>query len=227
MEITKKTNNKYLDMVKDIAIYGAGGLGREIACVLQKINEINKTWNLIGFFDDALTPGTDCPYGVVLGGMDALNKWKTPLSIVVAIGSVKGLKNVLERITNPLVDFPNIIAPSVFFFDEESVKIGKGNVITFSCRLSCNIQIGDFNIMNGGVSFGHDVSIGSFNIMFPETRLSGQVHVGDRNFFGARTFVAQGLTVGSDTRIGVGSVILRNTKDGFLYMGNPAKKIII
>ena len=35
-----------------IAIYGAGGLGREIACVLKKINMVTPTWNLLGFFDD-------------------------------------------------------------------------------------------------------------------------------------------------------------------------------
>ena len=38
--------------MRDIAIYGAGGLGREIACVLKKINMVTPTWNLLGFFDD-------------------------------------------------------------------------------------------------------------------------------------------------------------------------------
>lgn len=35
--------------MRDIAIYGAGGLGREIACVLKKINMVTPTWNLLGF----------------------------------------------------------------------------------------------------------------------------------------------------------------------------------
>ena len=38
--------------MKDIAIYGFGGFGREVACVIQAINEIEPTWNLVGFFDD-------------------------------------------------------------------------------------------------------------------------------------------------------------------------------
>ena len=50
---------------------------------------------------------------------------------------------------------------------------------------------------------------------------------GDGNFFGARTFVAQGLKIGNNTRVGAGAIVLRNTKDGLLYMGNPAKKVEI
>ena len=38
--------------MKNIAIYGAGGFGREVACLLNIINEKEPTWNLVGFFDD-------------------------------------------------------------------------------------------------------------------------------------------------------------------------------
>ena len=40
--------------MKDIAIYGAGGLGREVACLIRMINESKEIpeWNFIGFFDD-------------------------------------------------------------------------------------------------------------------------------------------------------------------------------
>lgn len=41
--------------LKDIAVYGAGGFGREIACLIRLINESleEPKWNFIGFFDDA------------------------------------------------------------------------------------------------------------------------------------------------------------------------------
>ena len=35
--------------VKDIAIFGAGGFGREVACLLRKINAVEPTWNFVGF----------------------------------------------------------------------------------------------------------------------------------------------------------------------------------
>ena len=38
--------------MKDIAIYGAGGFGKEVACLIKRINEQEPTWKLVGFFDD-------------------------------------------------------------------------------------------------------------------------------------------------------------------------------
>lgn len=75
--------------MKDIAIYGFGGFGREVACIINAINRVEPTWNIIGFFDDGVETGTDCKYGKVLGSMDTLNKWPTDLSVVFAIGSGK------------------------------------------------------------------------------------------------------------------------------------------
>lgn len=213
--------------MKDIAIYGFGGLGREVACVINKINEVEPTWNIIGYFDDGEPVGKECKYGKVLGNVDTLNAWSTPLSVVIAIATPKYLELVSSKITNPLVDFPNIIAPGVFMFDEESVSLGKGNLITFGCRFSCNVTLGDFNVLDGMISLGHEACIGSYNAIFPETRISGQTSIGDKNFFGARCFVAQCLKVGNGNRFGAGTFVLRKIKDDGLYMGNPAKKVTI
>lgn len=211
--------------MKDILIYGFGGFGREVACILNKINEVSPTWNIIGYIDDGVEVGTECKYGKVLGNIDTLNAWDKPVCVAIAIGSTKYLKEIPEKITNPLVEFPNIIAPNIFYFDESSVTMGKGNIITFGCRMSCEITIGDFNILNGNISFGHDVVLGNYNVMFPEVRISGQTTIGDNNFFGARCFAAQCLKIGNRNRFGAGSYVLRKIKDDGTYMGNPAKKL--
>lgn len=213
--------------MKDIAIYGFGGFGHEVACLIQQINLIEPTWNVIGYIDDGIPKGAECKYGKVLGNIDTLNSWSTPISVVIAIGNVKNLETISAKIVNPKVDFPNLIAPNCFFFDKGSVVIGKGNIITFGCRMSCNIHIGDFNILNGCISFGHDVVLGNYNVMFPETRISGQVTIGDKNFFGARCFASQTIKIGNENRFGAGTFILRRIKDGGFYMGNPAKKVDI
>ena len=72
--------------MKDIAIYGAGGFGREVACLIERINKARETpiWNFIGFFDDGIPSTNDYPQGPVLGDINVLNTWKTSLSITVA-----------------------------------------------------------------------------------------------------------------------------------------------
>ena len=38
--------------MKDIAIFGVGGFGREVLALIKNINEVTPTWNIVGFFDD-------------------------------------------------------------------------------------------------------------------------------------------------------------------------------
>lgn len=208
--------------MKNIAIYGAGGFGREIACLIKRINEKNKQWDFIGFFDDGKDRGSHNEYGKILGGISELNSWKSPLSIVIAIGSPKILFSVVSKISNKLVDFPNIIAPDVTFLDYESLQLGKGNLICSSCLFSCNIKIGDFNIFNGFITVGHDTQIGNYNSLMPAVRVSGEVGIGNCNFFGVSSVVLQQIQIGCNTIIGTNSVVIRKTKDGNTYVGNPA-----
>ena len=43
--------------MKDIAIFGVGGFGREVLTLIQDINKVEPTWNVIGFFDDGYEIG--------------------------------------------------------------------------------------------------------------------------------------------------------------------------
>lgn len=213
--------------MKDIAIYGFGGFGREIACLIKDMNSIKPEYNLIGFFDDGHQIGEKNRYGAVLGGINELNGWNSELAVVLAISTPASLKNISKSIINDNVWFPNIIAPNTKIFDEEAFKIGHGNIFFLGCRLSCDVEIGNFNLANGAVSLGHDVKVGNYNTFGPSTRISGSCTIGNENFFGVNATVLQGLHIGDNTRIGAGAFIMRNTKDNNLYIGNPAKIIKI
>ena len=39
--------------MKDIAVFGKGGYGQEMKCLIDAINRVNPEWNFIGYFDDA------------------------------------------------------------------------------------------------------------------------------------------------------------------------------
>ena len=211
-----------MNSMKDIAIYGAGGCGREIACLIRIINKRKKSWNFIGFFDDGKEIGERNDYGSVIGGMKELNSWDKLLCVVFAIGSSKILSKLTSSITNPLLDFPNIISPDTIFIDENKVTFGKGNVIFMSSLISCNVKIGDFNFFNSMNTIGHDVIIGNCNVFMPSTRISGQVTIGDENIFGVSSTVIQNVQIGNRTTVGANSLIIRKTKDDMTYMGCPA-----
>ena len=211
--------------MKNIAIYGAGGFGKEVACILNLINEKTPTWELVGFFDDGKVKGLQIShFGIVLGKLNDLNDWTEPLSIAFAVGSPQILQKLVTAITNPNIDFPNIIHPEAFFADKRSLQIGMGNVIVRGCSFSCDVTIGNFNQFNSISALAHDVKVGDFNVFMPLTRISGETTICNNNFFGIGSIVLQGLYIGNQTRIGAGSILMTKTKDGFLYMGNPARK---
>ncbi|NMA30802.1 NeuD/PglB/VioB family sugar acetyltransferase [Proteiniphilum propionicum] len=209
--------------MKKIAIYGAGGFGREVACLIQKINEKTPEWDIIGFFDDGIEKGTKNEYGVVLGGINEVNEYPDNLAIAVAIASPKIVEKIVSNITSSNIYFPNIISPDVIYLDENNIKIGSGNIICTGCLLSCNVDLGNFNILNGFIPVGHDTKIGNFNSIMPSVKISGEVTIGNRNFFGVNSVVLQQIKIGNDTVIGANSLIIRKTKDGMTYVGSPAK----
>lgn len=211
--------------MQKLVIYGAGGFGREIACLINSINQVKKQWDLIGFIDDGLSAGHSNSFGKVIGDLSTLNDYPEKIAVAISVATPEILKKLTEGLKNPNVWYPNLIAPDVKFHHQDSLSIGIGNILFFSCRISCNVKIGNFNLMNSLVSLGHDVNIGNRNVLNPAVRISGDCSVGNDNFFGIQSIILQGLNIGNNTRIGVSSVVMRNTKDDSLYFGNPAKKI--
>lgn len=210
--------------MKDIAIFGAGGFGKEVAVLINSISKRNN-WNLIGFFDDGVKKGTQVShFGEVLGGMDELNAWDAPLDVVIAIGNPRTLKNIRERMDNPHLFFPNVISDESIIKDPQSFHMGKGNILYGRNVVSCDVTIGNYNLLNGNVVMGHDVTVGDYNIFMPRINVSGEVSIGSENLFGVGSIIIQRLKIGNHITLSAGSVLLTKPKDESLYMGNPAKR---
>lgn len=212
--------------MKDIAIYGGGGFGKEVACLIKRINEKEPTWNLIGFFDDnpTLKGKMISHFGPCVGGINELNEYPKEIAVVVAIGNSTIVQRIVKSVINPHVSYPNLIHPDFVISDIESFSIGRGNIIQGGCTVTCNVSIGDFNILNGAICFGHDVNVGSYNTFMPASRISGEVTIGECNFFGVGSIVLQQIKIGNNIRLGAGSVLMTKPKEGNLYIGVPAKK---
>lgn len=214
--------------MKDIAIYGAGGLGREVACCMDKFFVDDEQRRFIGFFDDGKHKGEQISHlGNCLGGSNELNVWPVPIDVVLCFGNGNTSKKIFDKIENQNVSFPNLIHQDFRISDPDTFRIGQGNIITGGCCVTTNITIGDFNLLNGDVVFGHDVHVGSYNTFMPGCRVSGEVSIGNYCLFGAMSFVKQCLTIGNGVRLSPLSSLLTNPRDYTLYIGNPAKRFKI
>ena len=211
--------------MKDIAIYGAGGLGRELAAALDYLTWDNpEGWNFVGFFDDGEPVWKQVgKYGKILGGIDELNNWKSPLNVVLCFGAPETIRIVKNKITNPLISFPNLIHKGFWVSDRDTFSIGQGNIIQGGCCATTNVRIGNFNLFNGDVVIGHDVQIGDCNVLMPGCRISGEAHIGNRCLIGAMSFIKQLIHVGDGVQLSPLSALLTKPKPGATYIGNPAK----
>lgn len=209
--------------MKDIVIYGAGGSGREVACALNSINKVSPVWNLLGFLDDGLPVGTENEYGIIIGDKSFLGQYLERLAVVIAIGNAEVIKKIVDSINRDNIWFPNIIAPEVRIADADHTQMGRGNVIFNNTLLSINTKLGDFNFLDS-CECGHDSCMGDYNVLMTGTKICGGVKIGDGNFFGINSVVLQYHKVGNNVKVGAGSIVMRDTEDDNLYIGNPAIK---
>lgn len=208
-----------------IAIYGAGGFGKEVACLIKRINEAGGDWEMIGFFDDTVPVGEKVSrYGRVFGGMKALLQVTDPLAVAVAINDNKAVRRIRESIISDHITFPNLIDPSVFLVDPQTFTIGIGNIIQNDCMISCDVKIGNFNLINDHVVVGHDNIIGDFNGLMPGAHLSGGITIGNNNLLGAASVVLQCQTIGNGVTLGANSVLMTHPRDNSTYIGVPARR---
>lgn len=211
--------------MKDIAIYGVGGFGREILTLIKDINRVNPQWNIIGFFDDAYPQG-EIHNGIpTLGGMEVLNGCPTDLALAVAIGTPRINKMVVDKITNPKVSFPTLIHPTVLIGDSDYVKIGKGCLICAANIITTNVMIGDFVILNLACTVGHDTVIGNHAAFMPSVNISGEVNVCECVYVGTGAKIINQIEIGQNTIIGAGAVVARSLPADCTAVGVPARVI--
>lgn len=210
-------------MIRDIAIYGAGGLGREMALLLEQINEVEKRWNLIGFFDDFQTEPTALGMNL-LGGVHNLNEYRRSLAVLIAIADSGARRKIVTSVSNTLIDFPVIVHPQCIL-GAASNQIGRGSVLTAGCILTTGIVIREFVIVNLSVTVGHDVTIGAFSSLMPGAHISGNVTIGEGVLFGTGATILQNLKVGAGARIGAGAVVTKSVERGTTVVGVPAREV--
>ncbi|MGC4023579.1 MAG: acetyltransferase [Cyclobacteriaceae bacterium] len=212
-------------MKKKIAIYGAGGFGRETALMISQINAVNSPWEIIGFFDDGIPKETTVDGLLVLGGMKELNSYQSDLSICLAVADPDIRRDLVSKISNNKIDFPVMIHPLANIGDVERNRFGKGSILTAGTILTTQISIGDFCIVNLSVTVGHDVNLGSYCTIMPGCNISGNVDIGEGSLLGTGTRIIQGIKIGDRCVVGAGAVVTKSFENNKKIMGVPARSI--
>jgi sugar O-acyltransferase (sialic acid O-acetyltransferase NeuD family) len=212
-------------MSANIVIYGAGGLGREITLILRDINQVKKSWNLLGFYDDGKQIGEQVDGLPVLGGLHHLNTLREKLDVVIAIADPLVRKKISSALTNTYLQFPVLVHPHALTGDPERNTFKKGVIITAGTICTTGISLNEFVIVNLSCTIGHDTKIGKFCTLMPACHISGNVVINEGVLVGTGAIVLQNLKIGEGAIIGAGAVVTKNVSDGKKVIGVPAREM--
>lgn len=209
--------------MKNIVIIGAGGVGREVSLIIQQINELEQTWNLLGFIDDNTDNWGKVINGYsVIGGIDSLEFLSNDTYIVIAIANYKVKKNIVNKINNKF-KFATIVHPKVWIHDY--MTVGEGTIIYEGAILTANIEIGNHVIISPKCGVGHDSIIKDYVSLLWNVNVSGNDLIEEGVMMGSGSTVIQGKKIGKGSIIGVGAVVVNDIESFSTAVGVPAKVI--
>lgn len=215
-----------------LAIFGAGGLGREVLVLAHQINEAVLTWELFGFFDDqapAAPKSLGLPYRGTSADLIAFGQNLTaqPLHVAVAVGRSQSRAAVVARL-RPVgtgLHFPTLIHPAVARQPYQHLHFGEGCIIQQGCILTTDSRLGDFVLLNLGCTVGHDAVLEDFCSLMPHANVGGAAHLAVGVYLGTNATVIQGVRVGTQTIVGAGAVAIRDLPAHVTAVGVPARAI--
>lgn len=206
-----------------LVIVGAGGHGREALDIVNAINLVDPTYEMVGFVDDKRAVGekaepTQYP---VIGGLDVLEE--IDACYVLAIGLTDVRRIAAERLKSLGRGPVSLLHPSATMGSQ--ITRGEGLVMAAGARLTHAVDLGDHVHLNVNSTVSHDCSIGSFVTITPGVHLSGNVRVGDGVWLGIGAVATQGVTIGADVTVGAGAVVIDDLPAGCTAVGVPARPL--
>ncbi len=212
--------------MKDIIIYGTGGLGRETVLLVNDINKCIKKYNLLGFsVDDEYYQEGKMIDGYKLYTKEWLISHREEVFCVCAIGYPMARRKTMLSLLDLGIEFESLIHPTSSIVDIDNM--GKGCIIGGYCFTSTGVVLGDGIFLDGFVNIGHDAVLENYVTCFPKAQISGGSYIGEASSIGSLAFIHEKRKIGKEVVIAPGSIVLRNVKDKMHVFGNPARIVEI
>ncbi len=202
-----------------IAIYGVGGMGREVM-TLTRAQYGGEDTNLV-FVDDGLADGQD-----VLSFDQFLGRPEEDKAVTIAIANSTIREKLANRCEQAGVRFLEVRASNMVVLDD--VQIGEGAILCAFTHITSTVRIGRHFHANYYSYVAHDCVIGDFVTFAPGAKCNGNVHIDDHAYIGSGAVLRQGtpdkpLRIGAGALIGMGAVVTKDVPPGVTVIGNPAR----
>jgi len=104
-----------------------------------------------------------------------------------------------------------------------NVEIGDNCFILEYNVLQYHVKVGNNVTLWSGNHVGHRTVINDNCYITSHATISGFCEIGESCFVGVNSCIANNIKIANDCIIGAGAVVVKDTCEGLLYVGNPAK----
>jgi len=203
-----------------LAIYGVGGVGREVLELAGIINRISASWRDFVFIDDGDVPSV--VRGIpVYKYEEAKALYGDSLEIAIGVGEPTTREKLFAKIASDGFYSPTLIHPNVYI--PASTTVGNGIVIQSDCFVSCDVTIKDHVYLQPRCNVGHDCVLEEGCIISAFGNLAGAVHIGRCTYIGMGVAIKELVSIGDYTIIGMSSSVYKDIPDNVIAVGNPAR----
>ena len=209
--------------MKKILFIGAKNKGKLLIEMLYNDDVIlREKLKIFGIYDDMLEkPFFKSKIKFFNKRIDLIKLVKKVDYYILSIGNNK----IRKKYANFLFDFkikPFTIISKKAIIDK-NVKIGKGSQIMPGSVIRSNTLIGEHCIINTNSSIDHDCNIKNYVHIMGSAALAGSVIVDEFSNIGTNATIIPNISIGKNSYIGAGSVVLKNVKSNLVVAGNPAR----
>lgn len=206
--------------IKDIVIFGAGGLGQEVLWNIETINSIKKEWNVIGFSSEVESDIGKEFHGYGVFKPDDVNVKYAALAFANPVSKEKFINKYKNRgFIWPNLIHPDVLATMKVTYDGEGI-----NIFARTSLMPCS-RIKSFAYLNVHCVIGHDTVVGEYTSFSPGALVMGNCSVGKSTYVGVGAATREKIHIGKYCVIGANATVVTDIPDYSMAVGSPAKVI--
>jgi sugar O-acyltransferase (sialic acid O-acetyltransferase NeuD family) len=209
--------------VTAVVIIGAGSYGE----VYKEYLEVDGHWDVRAFLDD-----DPAMQGATVGGLPVMGtteelprlRERGIEGVFAPIGNNAVRVQFLTRARAAGLRTPNFVHASVI--TASTPKPDSGVYILAGTIIMPLVQIGEFVMISMGVKIAHHTTLERGVFLSTGVNVGAGVHVGERAFIGiGSTVVTKVRSLGADSMIGAGAVVIKDVPVGITVVGVPARPL--
>jgi len=209
--------------MKQIYIFSAGPGGRDVLRLIEDINDVSPTWEVMGFVENEVEL-----IGTVIDDLNVFSLNEVPKSSdfygICGVQDPYLRRRIVYNEISPkgynlaALVHPNIVKAKDFTRRE-------GTVIFSSVNISYNVNVGKCVLVSFNTLIGHDGEIGDFSSILSTAVINGECRVGKNSIIGSASVIHPNVHIGDDCVVGMGTSLFNDIVDGKSVVDLPKKLI--